>query len=340
MLPYSQIVGKQEDWAAVVTNVAMVDTPLLAWLPVGRNPVQAERLYQGDIYDNPALNSHPDGKAVVNAKSAGRNRVSLRSVIQYMTKASDVSNLTQNFGNNAAISDELAADITKQTKELSKDIEAAFLSPQECRLGITGTVGYLTRGIPNWIQRSAQAVYPVDTSLYPAATQISTTATASLTEDIILNILQGIGTTTRAKEAITAFVGPGLQRAFNNFPMFTPASSSTVNSGAYPSNVRGGAFDRGIQRYIAPFGTVDLVLSFNNQALDSSGNFVSTLGTLETHSGYFLHQSRWEVAWGTGGMPKWVQKPYEGGLYEAFCEAIIMLTCWNPQSEGKYEPAS
>lgn len=331
-LPFANVVGVQQDWANVVTNVQMVDTPFLGWLPVGKAPVQPERLYQADAYRTPAENSHTDGKPVAGAKSAGENRKQLRSVIQYMTKAANVTKLTQDYGNQAGVADELAREITNQTKELSKDIECAFLSAQECRVG-TSTVGYKTRGVPNWIQASAQSVYPVDSTLYPSTAQIDTTATASLTEDVVLNIMQGIGTTTRSTNAVTAFIAPNLQRAFNNFPMFVPSTASTINAGAYPYPIRGGVLDRGITRYLTPFGPLDLVLSYNNYALD-------TTATYKTHSGLFLHQDKWEVAWGQGGMPKWVQKPYEGGQYEAFCEAIIMLTCWNPKGEAKYAPAT
>lgn len=331
MVPYATVVGKQEDWAAVVTNVVMVDTPLLAWLPVGKNPVQAERLYQADSFDAPATNTHPDGVTVTGAKSAGRNRVSLRSLIQYMTKAADVSTLTQNYGNNAAVPDELSREITNATKELSRDIEAWMLSTQECQLGVTGTTGYLSRSVPNWVLNSAQAVYPVDAAIRTPAASIDATATASLTEDIVLNILQSIGSTTRSSSPMMAFIGPNAQRVWDNFPIFTPAAASTVNAGAYPQPLRGGALDRVIKSYASPFGTVSLVMSYNNYILGSTA-------TLKTHSMLILHQDKWEVAWGTGGMPKWVQKPYEGGKYEAFAEAILMLTCWNPMGEGKYAP--
>ncbi len=336
MLPYSQEVGKQEDWAAVVTNVQMIDTPLLGWLPVGKNPVQAERLYQADNFDAAVTNSHPDGQPVVGAKSAGRNRVQLRSLIQYLTKAASVSKLTQDYGNNAAVPDELAREISNQTKELSRDIESAFLSAQECKIGITGSVGYLTRGIPNWIATGAQAVYPVDSTVRPPAASVDTsTASASLTEDAVLNILQSIATTKRSSKQMTAFIGPSTKRAFNNFPIFVSSSASTTNQGAYPSALRGGILDRSIESYKTDFGPTDLIVSYNNHSLDTAVGSI-----LAKYSTFVLHQDMWEVAWGTGGMPKWNQKPYEGGLYEAFCEAIVMLTCWNPKGEGKWEPGS
>lgn len=342
-LKYSDQVGQQVDWANLVTNVAMVDTPFMAWLPVGNEVVSAERQYQAETFRSPGRNSHADGVPVGTGQSAGETRKGLRSVIQYSTKRADVTTLSQGFGNVAGVPDELGREIRKQTKELSKDMEASMLSAQECRVGVSGTTGYMTRGVPNWIQRSAQTTYPVDSSLYPAAAQVDTTATASLTEDVVLNILQGIGTTTRSKETITAFIAPTLQRVINNFPMFVPSTGSTVNGGAYPNAVRGGAFDKGVVRYVSPFGAVDLVLSFNNYALDSNG--VAQSGTTyNTHSGFFLHQNMWDLSWGAlnggSGQPKWLESAYEGGKRSAFCESVWMLTCFNPQGEAKYAPAT
>ena len=328
-----------EDWANVVTNVSMINTPFMAWLPLGKSPAQAEFLYQAEQYKQPKRNSHPDGTPVTGAGSAGDDRVQLRSLIQYFTQAAAVTKLAQDYGNNAAVADELGTEIRKQTKELSNDMEAACLSAQECRIGVSGTTGYMWRGAPNWIQRSAQSQYPVDSTQYPATAQVDTTATGSLTEDVVLNILQGIGDTTQSNETVTAFCGPNLRRAFNNFPIFIPSSGSTVNAGSYPNSaVRGGAFDRGIIRYVTPFGfEVDLVTSWRNYKLDANG--VAQSGTTyNTHSGLFVHQSKWEFRW--GNKPTWTQKPYEGGKYEAFCESIAQLVCWTPKGEGKYAPAS
>lgn len=338
MIPYSAVIGKKEEWAAAVTNVGMINTPFLGWVPNGGKPAQLEYLYQAEAYKAPARNSHPDGVTVTGATSAGDQRVSLRSVGHYSTKAASVSKLTQDYGNNAGVSDELGAEISKQTKELSNDIEAHCLSDQDCRVGVTGTTGYMTRGVPHWIQRSAQATYPVDTTQYPDAGQIDTTATASLTEDVMLNVFQAVLTKTESNEVLTAFCGPSMRRVFNNFPMFTPGAASTINGGAYPRAVRGGAFDRGIQRYVTPFGfEVDLVTSVRNYKLTSAG--VAQSGTTyNTHGTFFLHQSKWEFRW--GNKPEWMRKQYEGGKMEAFCEAIWQLVCWTPASEAKYAPAT
>lgn len=340
-LPYANQIGQQADWAPLVTNVQMVDTPMLAWLPVGGEIVSAKRHYQCETWRAPARNSHPNGVPVGNELAAGDTRKELVAVIQYSTKRTGVTNLQQNFGNVAGVPDEMGKAIRVATKELTRDMEAAIHSAQEARVGVDGTTGYMTRGVPNWIQRTAQSVEPVDSSLYPSTAQVDTTATASFTEDMVLNILQGAFDTTRSRDPITAFVSPTSKRLINKWPSLDGAAA--INGGAYPNPVRGGAFDRNIVRYDSPFGPVDLVLDANNYALDSNG--VAQSGTTyNTHSIFFLHQGMWEFNYGVmngrTGEPNWIKSGYEGGKDSAFCETVWMLTCKNPKGESKYAPAS
>lgn len=338
-LSYAAVVGKQEEWGNFVTNpLDLKNNPLMAWLPLGDKPAQARYDYQAESYKAPARNSHPDNVTVTGATSAGDDRDQLSIYIQYSTKAASVGKLQQDFGNNAAVLDELATEIEKQTTELRNDMENAMLSAQETRLGVSGTTGYMTRGIPNWITTSAQSVLPVPTAQRPATAQIDTTATASVTEDVVLNVLQGMGTSTQSNETVTAFCGPSGRRLWNNFPMFVPSSASTINGGAYPSAIRGGAFDRGVNRYITPFGfEVDLVTSWKNYGL-TSGGVAQSGTTYNSHSMMFLHQSKWEYRWGS--KPQWMRKAYEGGKMEAFCETIWQLVCKTPRGEGLYAPAT
>lgn len=338
-LNYSAVVGKQEEWGNFVTNpLDLTNNPFMAWLPLGDKPAQARYDYQAESYKAPARNSHPDNVTVTGATSAGDDRDQLSIYIQYSTKAASVGKLQQDFGNNAAVLDELATEIEKQTTELRNDMENAMLSAQETRLGVSGTTGYMTRGVPNWISTSAQAVLPVPVNQRPTTDQVNATATASLTEDIVLNVLQGMGTTTQSNETVTCFSGPSGRRAWNNFPLFTPATASTINGGAYPNPVRGKAFDRGVNRYVTPFGfEVDLVTSWKNYGLTSAG--VAQSGTTyNSHSMMFLRQSKWEFRWGS--KPQWIRKAYEGGKLDAFAETIWQLVCRTPRGEGLYAPAT
>lgn len=345
MIRYQQIVGNQEDWANVVTNVEMMETPFLDWLPTTEKPENVEKSYQAEKYADPVENSHIDGRAITGFASAGDNRARLRSLIHYFTKTTSVSRLHQDASNIAGLNDELAADIAKRTKELSRDMEAAFLEDDDHRED-NGAVGYKTRGVGSWVSSSAQALYPVHADFRPPSASISTTASSSLTENLVLDILASMGGVTKSKEVITAFVGHSAKRAFNNMPLFTPAStlvggSPTGSTGVvYTKALKDRAIDRTIERYNSDFGPVDLVLSWYNVAFSSSA-------IEKAYCSYFLHQSKWAMAWGPGnssgaksGKPTWFRKDYEGGAYEAFCEALAMLVCWNPKGEGRYQPTS
>jgi hypothetical protein len=345
MISYKQIVGNQEDWANIVTNVEMIATPFLDWLPVSDKIENVEKSYQAEVYRRPRENSHTDGTPVTGFDSAGDSRARLRALCQYFVATSSVTRLHQDVSDIDAITDELSNDILKRTKELSTDMEAAFLEDDDCRED-NGVQGYKTRGVGSWIQTGAQSLYPVPAAFRPPTASVSATATGSLTENTVLDILASMGEVTKSKEPITAFVGHKSKRAFNNMPLFTPSSTLVGGSPTGATGVvhtkplKDRAIDRTIERYNSDFGPVDLVMSWYQLAL--GGNDIE-----KAFACYFLHQSRWSMAWGPGaskgaasGKPTWFRKEYEGGSYEAFCESIAMLICLNPKGEAKYQPTT
>jgi hypothetical protein len=84
-------------------------------------------------------------------------------------------------------------------------------------------------------------------------------------------------------------------------------------------------------RYSSDFGPVDLVLNYWINAVDGTA-------TTQAWTGYFLHQSRWELRWNQ--KPRVYKPEFKGGGYEAAMDAICMLCCLNPKAEGKYAPTS
>jgi hypothetical protein len=328
----------------MVTNVEMMDTPFLDWLPTGTKPVNVLYNYQAEQYADPVANSHVDGSPITGFLSAGDGRAKLIALVHYFTKTSSVTRLSQDVSNIAGISDELAHDIVKRTKELARDMEVAFLGDTD-HIEDNGVVGYSTRGVGSWISSSAQTLYPVNSNFRTPAASISTTASASLTESTILDILESMGGVTKSTAPMTAFMGQKAKRAFNNIPLFTPTSvlvggSPTGASGVtYEKNGR--TIDRVFERYNTDFGPVDVPgVSWYNI-------FLTGTATARAYCTYILHQSMWELRWGPGadgasssGKPNWMRNDYRGGAYEAFCEAIAMLVCKNPKGEGKYAPTA
>lgn len=335
MIDYKNIVGNQEDWAAFVTNVEEEAAPFMDWLPTGPKPVNTLLSYQAEKYRDPVVNAHKDATPVTGFLSAGDSRARLKALIQYFTKAASVSTLNQDVTNIAGINDELAHEIVKQTSELTFDMEAAFLEDNDGQED-TGAQPYKTRAVGSWVSSSAQALYPVPSAFLTPAASAITTATGSITEDALLNVFESMGTITKSKGSITAFVAPKAKRVFNNMPLFTPASTLV---GGTPTGATGVVYNKGdvntvgrvAERYITDYGTVELRISWRTMALTGSA-------TEKNYTTYFLHRDMWELRWNK--KPMWMRKTYEGGSYEAFCEAIAMLVCKNPHGEGKWAPTS
>jgi hypothetical protein len=330
MLTYENLVGNQEDWAQFITNVEMRETPFLDWLPVGDKPVNVLYQYQAEQYDSPVKNAHVDGKPWTGFKSVGEGRGVLKGLVQWFDKTGSISKLSQDVSDIAGLADQLAKDIPKRLKEMSTDMEANFLDAWDCREG-NEVQGYLTRAVGSWLSTSAQALYPVPADFLLPSASVSTTASGSLTEDTIRDILQSIGTTTKSKAPITAFVGPSLKRKFSDFPLFIPSSTSTGATGIVQYKADAKEWERCVERYSSDFGAVDLMLDYWINAVDGTA-------ITQKWTGYFLHRDRWEVRWNQ--KPKVYRPEFKGGSYEYAMDAICMLVCKNPKGEGKYAPTS
>lgn len=331
MLTYENLVGNQEDWANYITTVEMRDTVFLDWLPVGDKPVNVLFNYQADAYTAPRQNSHVDGQPWTNFKSAADSRGRLKALVQWFDNTTSVSKLSEDVSNIAGVADELARDIPKRLKEMGTDMEANFLEDWDCRED-NKVQGYLSRGVGSWISSSAQALYPVPAAFLTPAASISSTGSATATENTHRDIFQSIGLTTKGREVITAFVGPSLKRAYSDFQFYLPSSASTQATGVtFNQQTKDRTIVRSVDYYQSDFGPVELVLNWWLAAVQG------TL-TQQKYRGYYLHQSRWQMRWNQ--KPKVYRPEFKGGSYEAAMDAIAMLVCLNPAGEGKYAPTT
>lgn len=334
MLNYNSIVGDKEVWAETITNVDMGETPIIDWLPSTDKPKSTIYHYQADAYDAPEENSAVDGRPVSGFVASGEGREELVAYSHNLKKTAAITRLHRDFTDIAGITNDFSREITKKTKELGRDIEAHIGDDIECRAD-NNIVGFKTRSIGDWIQSSAQTLEPVPAAFRPPAASCDATATASWTENVVLAVLESMGGVCKAKEPITAFCGFKAKRAYNNLPLFTPASTLVGGTptilGYHQKELKGRAVERLIERYVSDFGPVDLIPTWWLMYF-TGGSYYPGYTT------YFMHQPRWAWAWQE--KPVWRTKEYQGGAHEAFAEALGMLVCWNPQGEGKMAPAS
>ncbi len=333
MIAYPNLVGTETTWEEFLTNVQMEDVPFLDWLPGKGELVNVITNYQTEKFRTPRDDSHPNGKPVTGFLSAGDCQAALIARAHYSAGAAAVTKLQQDLAPNAAIDDKLVHEMDKQDYEHKTNKEAWLLDDGEAVVGVDGVTPTKTRSVGSWLSTSAHSVDDFDSNFRPASASVNTTATASLTEDNILDSMQSIRSVTRSREPVTAFMGPSLKRWFNNRVFFLPSSTGTQTTGgvSYTKPLGDRAIGRTMQRFESDGSPVDFVICDYMHGLDGSA-------IQQAWSCYFLHQSKWRHAWHT--KPKWKKKEEQGGSYEAFFEAVWQLLCLSPRGEGAYLPAT
>lgn len=333
MLGIENLVGNQEDWANYITNVEVRETPFMAWLEMDKNPVKAtEYSYQAEKWRTPRDNKHIDGRPWTGFQSVGEGRARLRSLIQWFDVTGSISKLSEDVTDIAGIADQLAREIPKSLKEMRQDMEVAFLEDNDHVIGETQQSAFETRGVGEWVKATAQTLYPVDENFRPPSASIDATASGSLTENIIRNILQSMQRQTKAQSTITGFVGDSLKKAFSDFQLYIPSSVSTQASGTtFQQSGTSKAITRAVDVYHSDFGRLELELNY--WLINLSGS-----ATAQAFRGYFLHRPMWKMRWKQ--KPQVYKPEFKGGSFEFAADCIAMLVCLNPKAEGKYAPTA
>lgn len=333
MLTYGSLVGVKPDWANYITNVEERNTPFLDWLNEDKTPVKNVLYeYQAEKWRDPKANAHVDGKPWTVFQSVGEGRGELKARIQWLDGTGSISKLSEDVSDIAGIADQMAREIPKVEKEMFQDLEVAFCEDQEAQEDDGAAAGNKTRGIGKWVQSSAQSLYPVPSDFRPPAASCDTTATGSLTEDVIRGVLKSMADQCKGRKTVTGFVGPLLKQKFSGFQFYLPSSVATQASGTvFNQDGKSRMITRAVDVYESDWGRLELEISWWLAALNGSA-------LVQNYRGYFLHRNMWKVRWKQ--RPKYYKPEFKGGSYEFAMDMILMLVCLNPKAEGKYAPAS
>jgi hypothetical protein len=253
-------------------------------------------------------------------------RVELSNRIQIFRKAVRVSKLTQDVANIAGVRDELANNVSKAITMIKRDMEVAMCSNQTAQVD-NGTVGYRTRGLDKWIVAAA-SIDTVDlpaaaSAFCPAAAQISTVGTASLTETVVQDILTGIYSQTGQFKNYDAIVGPTLKRAFTNLVFTTNASGTNAYQSVRTFNREADAssYISSVDVFQGDFGQIRL-----HPSLFLKNNF----------SGYVIPFDQVEIRYG-GNVAQVSELTDNGGGPARLIEAVAGLCVYNPLAFGKFD---
>ena len=327
--------GKREDLANLIAMVDAKDTPFTSMAKKGSQPGNTIFRWQADrlpaaaaptaVVDGTDVDPNSGTSNFVN-DGGTQYRCELSNRIQIFRKAVRVSKLTQDVANIAGVRDELANNVSKAITMIKRDMEVAMCSNQTAQVD-NGTVGYRTRGLDKWIVAAA-SIDTVDlpaaaSAFCPAAAQISTVGTASLTETVVQDILTGIYSQTGQFKNYDAIVGPTLKRAFTNLVFTTNAVGTNQYQSVRTFNREADAssYISSVDVFQGDFGQIRL-----HPSLFLKNNF----------SGYIIPFDQIEIRYG-GNVAQVSELTDNGGGPARLIEAVAGLCVYNPLAFGKFD---
>jgi hypothetical protein len=337
--PLASTSAVREDLADYIAIVDAKSTPFVSMAPKGKDIGNMQFSWQVDNYAAPTMGGVVDG-ADVTVSSAGNpveNRTRLNNYGQVFRKDLRIGFIaeTQNV---AGVNDELANGIAKRLVELKRNMEATFMcSNQAAQSEVSTSNPYLTGSLGNWLNADNAANIGAVASgspFKPASGAVITTATASITESTIQNVLTAIYGNTGTFRDYDCILGTTLKRAFTN--LTASGTTVTLNTNAiaatsvrtFNQDLSSDTFKSSIDIFEGDFGRLILHPSTFVGAKDGS-TFVA-----EATKGYIIPMDMVEVRYAK--LPQVKTLPDAGGGPARLVEAIAGLVVKNPSGFGMF----
>ena len=329
--------GIRQDLSDLIAVVDAKTCPVVSMAKKGAEPINPLTQWQADGY---AATTVPAGVLSNTDVSSSdfvdnaANRVLLSARIQKFREVPSVDDLAQNVSEVAGIGKrrEMARAVTKSLEQLKRSMEAAFCSDQES-VEQSGSTPYKTRGLGKWIQNGAQTDLPVNSAYRTPTSSVNTTATASLTENDIQNMLQSIYEQTGKGQTYSLVCGPALKRQFTSFTR-TQFGSTNVASAIRVLNQKDSSkIVSTVDIFEGDFGTLELIPSLF-LAKDVSVNATA----VQNGRGYVLDMDMVELRYNR--KPRFQELEDRGGGPRGIVDAICALCVKSPLALGKFAPTA
>jgi Family of unknown function (DUF5309) len=321
--------GLREDLSDLIAVVDAKSKPLLALAKKGAELVNPDvHSWQADGYNAPSFAGVMAGDDVTAWDSPAAQRAKLSGRCQKFRRSIMVDDFAANISDVAGVGrkKEMARGAAKSIEELGRDIEAAFCSDSDSVQQTGASTPYRTRGLGSWIASAAQSDLPVPADYRSVAGAISTTATDSITEGSIQNILQAIYEQTGTVKNLVLLCGPTLKRRFTEFTR-TQAGSANValNVKTYNTPAADRKITSTVDVFEGDFGSLQLLPSL---LLAQDG-----LAAVQSRRGYIIDPDMVEVRYGR--RPAFRELEDRGGGPRGIIDAIAGLVVHSPRGLGK-----
>jgi hypothetical protein len=330
--PITTVKGQREDLSDAMVLIEPGDTPLFSMCKKEKEPQNVLFQWPADRYNDPQTAGVLADKDVDEFADQHANRVLLSGRIQKVRRAFQVDDLVENVADLAGVGRKQAFNksAAKALVELKIDIEAIMGSDNDSQVQ-AGANPYRTRGVGSWINPTTHTYTDVATAVDNAfrtpAASINTTATTSLTENNVIDVLQSIYGVRRARRNYDLVCGVALKRAFTNFIRTQTGSASVMSTvRTFGSNAEDKKIVNTIDIYEGDFG----ILSLHVSTYLAHGQSAA----ISAARGYVLDMDLLSI--GFNRKPRMEELEDRGGGRRGFCDAIFGVAVSNPQVLGKF----
>jgi hypothetical protein len=327
-------VGIRQDLSDLIAVVDAKTCPVVSTAKKGSEPINPLTQWQADAFATTGVPSGVLSNTDISSSDFidnAANRAILSARVQKFREVPSVDDLAQNISEVAGIGKkrEMAKAVTKSLEQIKRSMEAAFCSDQESQEQ-SGASPYLTRGLGKWIQNGAQTDLPVAAAYRTPTASVNTTATASLTEANVQDVLQSIYEQTGKVSTYSLICGPNLKRAFTGFTR-TQFASTNVASAIRTLNTEAESkkITSTVDIFEGDFGTLELIPSLFLAKNASTAEQLSR--------GYVLDMDMVELRYNR--KPRFQELEDRGGGSRGIVDAICALCVKSPLGLGKFDPA-
>ena len=329
--------GIRQDLSDLIAVVDAKTCPVISMAKKGAEPINPLTQWQADAFNAATVPAGVLSNTDVSSSDFvdnAANRVLLSARIQKFREVPSVDDLAQHVSEVAGIGKkkEMARAVSKSLEQMKRSMEAAFCSDQE---GVeqSGATPYKTRGLGKWIQNGAQSDLPVNSAYRTPTASINTTATASLTENNIQDMLQSLYEQTGKSQTYSLVCGPALKRQFTSFTRTQFASTNVASAIRVLNQKDSSKIVSSVDIFEGDFGTLELIPSLF-LAKDATVNAAA----VQNGRGYVLDMDMVELRYNR--KPRFQELEDRGGGPRGIVDAICALCVKSPLALGKFAPTA
>lgn len=313
----ADLAGKRQSIANVVANVVSDATPFTSMQEKRERPKQVLHSWQVKSYPKTGHRGVLDNKDATNFSSNPRSEIQMRGQKTWYNPAvSDFADEDEIVGIKGG--SEMAEQIADAIIAVAFQIEKRCLSNEDAKVDDGVKTGNETRGMIQYINDGAQALYPIPVNFRTPTPQIYSGTLANFNQGSFETQCQSSYKQRKGPFKMHAFLGVELKASFTNFGFYQPNVNNLTPIGQMTTEAKSKKMIKAIDNLVMDTGEVDLhITSFLYTDPDTGED------TAFTHkSGIVTDMNMCGLAYTR--KPRVVRKPYDGGGQKAIVDAIFI----------------